>query len=109
MEVNSEQEDDDDDDEEGTMTGVEATQRVATIAKATDFSGLSYTIAGASIAGPGNDGMALKIRTSRSTIISVKDNYTITRLSVVGSNNYTNADVVIDGVYVDGGSENLLD
>ena len=92
----------------GVTTGTESTIRSTDTVKDTDFSGLSYTIAGASIAGYGNSNMALKVRTSRSTVITVNENYTIIGITVTGANNYDTADVTIDGVYVDGSSENLL-
>ncbi len=109
VEVNPEQGDDDDDEGGGVTSGVETTPYSTSTAKDTDFSGLSYTINGASIAGYGNNGQALKLRTSRNTEISVHENYTITGLSATGSDNYGDADVTIDGIYADGGTENLLD
>ncbi len=108
VDVNPDDGDDDDDDDSGVTTGTETTPRSTDTTKDTDFSGLCYTIDGSSIAGYGNSNMALKIRTKQSTVISVNENYTITGMTVTGADNGTDADVTIEGVFIDGSTENLL-
>ena len=89
-----------------TIDGTETTPTQSSSGVA--ITGYSYSIASNLNGGQGNSSQAFKLRTqSTSFDINVNENYTINSMTLTGATNYA-YDVVVTGVYVDGGSTNLL-